>query len=89
AVYQIGQLEGETASSQVFIALNAQAAGGEYLKTQVEAIIDDLKKSAPDEDGSDIRYPGEGSARRRADNARNGIPVDDEIWNKILKELKD
>lgn len=76
--------EEERTLSQVFIAFNADSYGGEdYLNAYAEKLVRNLK-SIPEEDRIDaIPYPGEGSLARRRENLKNGVPVDEHIWEKI------
>jgi 3-dehydro-L-gulonate 2-dehydrogenase len=77
----ISQQAVETGVSQTFICIKSDAA----LATKVcDQIIGHIKSSQPDRDGGAIRYPGEGTLRTRAANLKDGIPVDEEIWQSVL-----
>ena len=56
-----------------------------------EALIDEIiaytKSSTFAEGGQGLRYPGEGTARTRAQNLKEGIPVNEEIWEKVVSEV--
>jgi 3-dehydro-L-gulonate 2-dehydrogenase len=43
-----------------------------------------VKESYPAESGTEIRYPGENIVKVREENRKNGIPVNKDIWEKIL-----
>jgi 3-dehydro-L-gulonate 2-dehydrogenase len=76
--------EEESNLSQVFIAFNTDNFG-KYINDYAEKLVKSLK-SIPDKDTiHEVLYPGEGSLKRRKDNLKNGIPVDQKIWEKIEK----
>ena len=53
----------------------------------VQATLEDLSdtpRRVPDEP---VRWPGAGMQRVRAENTAHGIPVDEEIWNRVLAML--
>lgn len=76
----------ERTLSQVFIALHVDAYGGrDYVNTYAEKLVQDLKSIPAEERSGRILYPGEGSLARREDNLKNGVPVDQKIWDKIKK----
>jgi len=82
SVHEIGGSgpEDEYGLSQVFIAVKNPALASEEA---VQAIIDDIKASLPDGD-TVVRYPSEREARTREENMREGIPVNESIWNAVL-----
>lgn len=70
--------------SQVFIAFDLKRwISAPELEHRLGELIDHLRNG---HDGvpEDIRAPGEGTARVRARNMAEGVPVDEEIWAKIL-----
>lgn len=74
----------EVGLSQVLIAIdpthmNTAALTDSIIKT----VVDDIKTATPTTPGSDIRYPGEMERRTREENLVKGIPVLDEVWEKI------
>jgi Malate/L-lactate dehydrogenases len=70
----------EVAISQVFMCI--------YKEDLKESIINDIlsftKSSASIKDGR-IQYPGERTLQTRKQNTVKGIPVIEEIWNKVIK----
>ncbi|PAV28326.1 3-dehydro-L-gulonate 2-dehydrogenase [Virgibacillus profundi] len=71
--------------SQVFIAMDpSQINGEDYTDKIADNIVGYLRESEPDKEGGEVSYPGENSRKRRQENLKNGIPVDDDIWNEIL-----
>lgn len=72
----------ETGVSQVFICFcQEDRSTAERL---VKEILD-YTKSSRAEAGSNISYPGENTLKTRLDNITNGIPVDEQIWESVLK----
>ncbi|MBS4214321.1 3-dehydro-L-gulonate 2-dehydrogenase [Neobacillus rhizophilus] len=72
--------------SQVFIAINpSQYAGEEYADSYIENMSAYIKTSTKMPGVTDILYPGERTAKERADNLRDGIPVNQNIWETVLK----
>lgn len=89
SVHQVGRYEDEIALTQVFIAFDAEKTSGRsYAEETAEAILEDLKTAAPAEPGGSFFYPGEKAALTRKENLERGIPVVEEIWNSLLKELE-
>lgn len=84
-VAEVGKnCESEYDVSQVFIAINPQANNDlESIEKTIEFSINDVKASKVD-NGTKIYYPNELSYIAREDNIKNGIPVEEEVWNKIL-----
>jgi 3-dehydro-L-gulonate 2-dehydrogenase len=74
---------GDIGVSQVFIAFDLKRW---TTREDLEARLDELRehlRSGHDGFVEDIRAPGEGTARTRARNERDGIPVDETIWQQI------
>ena len=82
---EISQKEAEYSLSQVFIAICLEnlVNSGSIEKT-VHDIIKNVKESYPAESGTEIRYPGENIVKVREENRKNGIPVNKDVWEKIL-----
>jgi 3-dehydro-L-gulonate 2-dehydrogenase len=74
--------EDEYDLNQVFIAINIQ--WNEHGHELVRQIVYDLKASIPIENGEALRYPGEREHKIRAENLKEGIPVNENIWNTVL-----
>jgi 3-dehydro-L-gulonate 2-dehydrogenase len=75
----------EKGLSQVFLALDPKKLElEEWAETKAESIIQDLKSSQVFE-GKEVFYPGENVLRNRQMNLDSGIPVNQEVWNEILK----
>ena len=78
--------EAEYGVSQVFIAFSLMSLGNfPSVERTISEIISDYKNSTPEHPGSEIRYPGERVLLTRKQNLADGIPVLEEIWEKIMK----
>jgi 3-dehydro-L-gulonate 2-dehydrogenase len=85
-VPEVGLAGKEIGLSQVFIAFDlAKTSGAEYVASLAERLIEDFKTAEPAESGVPFHYPGEKSAATRKENLRSGIPVNEKIWNDVLK----
>jgi len=81
ATYQIpSEVVRETKLSQVFIAIETSSTNKERV---LEGILAFMKSSAADK--SAVRYPGERTLATRMTNLAEGIPVDEIVWESILK----
>ena len=80
---QITQSEKESGVSQVFICIKPD--NDDYTSSAIEEIISYTKTSSPEQEGGSILYPGESSLRTREKNSKDGVWVDEEIWQKVLK----
>ncbi len=88
STHQVKSCFSESNVSQVFIAISlASLPNFPAIDNSIQEIINDLKASLPENDMDLIRYPGENVARIRAINLKEGIPVKNEIWNKIIDLL--
>ncbi len=73
---------------QMFIAIDVTTvAGKEFLQAKVDDVLADVKDSELTEGTKEILYPGERSSRTRKENLKDGIPVNDQIWEKITSML--
>lgn len=72
----------ESNLSQVFIALKMDES--ESSKAHVEQILEFVKSSPPEDRDKPIAYPGEHTLYTRKFNLKEGIPVNEEIWNQVL-----
>jgi 3-dehydro-L-gulonate 2-dehydrogenase len=83
ATHQISHdAERETGISQIFLALHPGGlAAAEELTRMADGVVDSLRMG---EEGA-VRYPGEQTLRIRQENLKLGVPVEDEVWNDVLK----
>jgi 3-dehydro-L-gulonate 2-dehydrogenase len=85
ATNEISKLPAETCVSQVFIAIDlSKLHNNSAIQTALQQVIADYKGAVPAKAGA-VRYPGEGVVKTRKENLQKGIPVNEKIWNDILK----
>ncbi|MCX6320269.1 MAG: 3-dehydro-L-gulonate 2-dehydrogenase [Bacteroidia bacterium] len=85
STHEIKSCKPEFSVSQVFIAINISSLKNfPAIGNSIQQIIDDLQKSKPENETTKIRYPGENVVHVRNENLKNGIPVNKQIWEKIL-----
>lgn len=79
------ECEDEYGLSQVFIAIDPALLSGDCDAADelIAQVLADIHASVPDEAGRAARYPGESTLKRRKENMEKGIPVKEEIWNRI------
>ncbi len=84
---EVGKLGADEYSlSQVFIAINYRAATPQGASEEiVRRAVADLLSSQPDGSGKPIVYPGQRKRAIRERNLREGIPVNEKVWEDILK----
>ncbi len=79
---QVTQTENESGVSQVFICI--KPASSEHTAHLIEEIIAYTKTSRPEHEGGSISYPGENTLRTREKSLKEGVLVDEAIWEKVL-----
>lgn len=79
---KITESKREAGVSQVFIAIHQPDT--DMNRQLIEQILDYAKSSRPEKEGGRIAYPGENTLRTRERNTKEGIPVDEAIWNTVL-----
>lgn len=85
STHEISKREAEYDLSQVFIALSLEKLHNrDSVENTIKSILTNLKGSLRVDPESEIRYPGENIVKVRKENKKNGIPVNKEVWNKIL-----
>jgi len=72
----------ESGVTQVFICIHQPDAA--LVEQITQQIIGYTKTSRPEKEGGTISYPGENTLRTRERNTKEGIPVNEAIWNKVL-----
>ena len=83
----IGEMEAEYNISQVFIALDPDKFGNkEQIELKIKSTLEYIKNSEPVQEDGEVFYPSERSARVRAENIDQGIPVNEDIWT-YIKQL--
>jgi 3-dehydro-L-gulonate 2-dehydrogenase len=80
---QITCSEKESGVSQVFLCIQPQ--NHEQSASLIEEIISYTKTSRPISEQDAIFYPGENTLRTREKSLKEGVWVDEEIWEKVLR----
>ncbi len=76
----------ETGLSQMFVAIDPRALGDAARMEQIaDEVVESLHRSRPVETGKMVRYPGEKTLRLREENRRLGLPVEEAVWEEILR----
>jgi 3-dehydro-L-gulonate 2-dehydrogenase len=73
----------ETRLSQVFLAFDLESIESDNARV-VDQIIHDVLNAQPSGQGKP-RYPGQRTLEIRKENLSEGIPVDPQVWQRILK----
>lgn len=82
----IGKEEVEKGVSQIFIAISlSNLPDREAIEEKISASLADLKSSIPMDPSNPVRFPGEKRKTLREENLRDGIPMDERVWEKILE----
>lgn len=86
---EIGRQGEEYGISQLFFCFHLEKLGIDPsdLEQKVAGVLEDLKASTVFE-GMEVSYPGEKSFQRRKENFASGVPVDSEIWEKVVMMSK-
>jgi 3-dehydro-L-gulonate 2-dehydrogenase len=75
----------ETSVSQMFVTMNPEAFGPAPRAEQIaDEIVASLENCPAAAGQVKVRYPGEQTLRTRAQNMGLGLPVEPEVWNRIL-----
>ena len=85
STHEISQKEDEYAISQVFAAISLKKLfNSGTIGNTIHNVITNLKGSVPADPTTEIRYPGENIVKLREEYKRKGIPVNKEVWGRIL-----
>ena len=83
---EIGQQPAETKLSQVFIAIDLRRLpDADAFAARLRETLEDMQTSQPVDPERPVHYPGQHMLRVREDNMKNGIPVDEAVWNAVLQ----
>lgn len=75
-----------TGASQIFMVFDpAQLGGTQFTEHMADSVADYVNQSEPAENSRDVRYPGQTAALNREQNRRLGIPVDDAVWDEVMR----
>lgn len=85
SVAKIGTFGDEVGLSQILIVIDP----GKFNAAQetdeiVSGILADVKSSVPAQEGGEVFYPGEMELARIRENREQGIPVIEEVWERVL-----
>lgn len=81
---QIANYDDETNISQVFLSLDPEKFGDTALRDRLlDEIVASVHNVPPMNKGDQTYYPGEQTLATRRDHLENGIPVSEQIWEKI------
>lgn len=70
--------------SQIFIAINPYTFGTEKeINNILERTISNLRAAEPVKEGGSINYPGERTSETREEHNKNGVVVDESVWNEV------
>jgi 3-dehydro-L-gulonate 2-dehydrogenase len=76
----------ESGVSQVFLAIDPSSfAAREELTRIADGIVASLKEATPIDPGRPVRYPGEETLRVREENMRLGVPVEPDMWDRLVR----
>lgn len=76
----------EIGLSQVFVAIDPETLGGTERVDQIaDEVVESVRRSRPAEEAKPVRYPGENTLRLREENRRLGLPIEEAVWEEILK----
>ena len=75
----------ESGQSQIFLAIDPSTfAELPELDRIASGILESLETAVPLDPARPVRYPGQQTLRLREENLRLGVPVDSEVWDKLL-----
>ncbi|MFO6299750.1 3-dehydro-L-gulonate 2-dehydrogenase [Rahnella selenatireducens] len=75
-----------TGASQIFMVFDpAQLGGTQFTEHMADSVVDYVNQSEPAENNRDVRYPGQTAALNREQNRRLGIPVDNAVWDEVMR----
>ncbi len=76
----------ETGLSQIFVAMNPAALGDEERRGKfADDVVESVHRTRAAEAGKRVRYPGENTVRLREENRLLGLPVEQAVWEEILR----
>jgi 3-dehydro-L-gulonate 2-dehydrogenase len=75
----------ESGMSQIFLAIDPSTfADRAELDRIAKGILESLRMAVPLDPERPVRYPGQQTLRLREENLRLGVPVDSDVWDKLL-----
>ena len=85
STYRLGRAEADgvkRGASQVFIAVDVLRYGADFIHEATEETLRNIRET--DAGRGLLHFPGEGRIRVREENLKNGIEVNDKVWEEIL-----
>lgn len=82
---QMDEIGFDMAQSQIYIAIHFAALGDrEESRRMCDETVDYILNT-PVQTGADgVRYPGQALQKARRENSENGVPVNEEMWRRLL-----
>ena len=75
---------GEFGVTEIFIAIDVnRLIDGKTKQEKLQRIMDYVRSSAPSQEGIAVRLPGHETPKIMEEHEKNGIPVDDRVWQKL------
>jgi 3-dehydro-L-gulonate 2-dehydrogenase len=75
----------ESGQSQIFLAIDPSTfADRAELERIAGGILESLRVAVPLDPERPVRYPGQQTLHLREENLRLGVPVDSEVWERLL-----
>jgi 3-dehydro-L-gulonate 2-dehydrogenase len=88
STHQVDQKGDEFGLSQVFLCFDPKKLElMEWMEWKADSIIFDFKNSSVFE-GKSVRFPGESTLQIRTKNLKEGVPVSEKLWARILTEFE-
>ena len=63
-------------------------AGRESFSRQIDELVGQIEKTPPRDEDHPVRWPGQRGKRERESRLRDGIPIADEQWRRLLDQLE-
>jgi 3-dehydro-L-gulonate 2-dehydrogenase len=75
----------EAGLSQMFVTIDPRTLGGATQMDEIaDGVVNSLHRAHPAEREKAVRHPGENTLRLRDENSRQGLPVNEAVWEEIL-----
>lgn len=82
---QLGLMGKETSVSQLFMAISLSSLPDrDRIEAEIHASLEDIQKSEAADAGVSVRFPGQMRRKIKEENLREGIPIDERVWQEIL-----
>ncbi len=82
----VGELPYETSLSQFFLAIDlSKLPDRAERERQIGLTLADMQESIPTTEGRKVHYPGQGMKAKHEESMREGVVVDDGIWQSVLE----